>query len=258
LESPVLFIRSLIFNIAFYANLVLHLLAGLVALVLPRSVTVLIVKSWGHTSLWLLRVICDLKIEVRGREKIPAGGILVASKHQSIWETFMLPILFADPVFIVKRELMWIPVFGWMAVKTRAVPVNRAGGARAMVTMLQQARLRIEELRQIVIFPEGTRRAVGAEPVYKVGVARMYTTLGVACLPVALNAGLFWPRRTFMRYPGTVVVDILDPIPPGLDARTFFDRMQSDIESATDRLVAEARGENAGAETPRSAEPSAP
>jgi 1-acyl-sn-glycerol-3-phosphate acyltransferase len=245
----VLFLRSLIFNIAFYLNLVAHLLVGLVALLLPRSITVRIVKSWGHTSLWLLRVICNLKMEVRGREKIPAGGILVAAKHQSIWETFMLPILFDDPVFIVKRELMWIPVFGWMASKTKAIPVNRSGGASAMVAMLKQAKQRIKERRQIVIFPEGTRRAAGAEPAYKFGVARMYAIIDAACVPLALNSGVFWPRRTFMRYPGTIVVDILDPIPPGLDSRAFFDRLQSDIESATARLVAEANGQSAGADT---------
>ncbi|MBN8957365.1 MAG: 1-acyl-sn-glycerol-3-phosphate acyltransferase [Rhizobiales bacterium] len=253
-----LFLRSLIFNIAFYVNLILHLVAGLVALLLPRSVTVRIVKSWVHTSLWLLRVICDLKIEVRGREKIPAGGIVVAAKHQSIWETFMLPILFDDPVFIVKRELMWIPVFGWMASKTRAIPVNRSGRASAMVAMLKQARQRIEERRQIVIFPEGTRRAAGAEPAYKFGVARMYAILNTVCVPVALNSGVFWPRRTFMRYPGTIVVDILDPIPPGLDSRAFFDRLQSDIESATARLVAEAKGQGAGVDTAGRAASSTP
>ncbi|MGD9846969.1 MAG: lysophospholipid acyltransferase family protein [Variibacter sp.] len=252
-----LFLRSLTFNIAFYLNLILHLLVGLVALVLPRALTVRIVKSWGHTSLWLLRVICDLKMELRGREKIPAGGILVAAKHQSIWETFMLPTLFDDPVFIVKRELMWIPVFGWMASKTRAIPVNRSGGAGAMVAMLKQARQRIEDRRQIVIFPEGTRRAAGAEPAYKFGVARMYAIIDAACVPVALNSGIFWPRRTFMRYPGTIVVDILDPIPPGLDSRAFFDRLQADIESATARLVAEAKAQSAGIDAAgRAASPS--
>jgi 1-acyl-sn-glycerol-3-phosphate acyltransferase len=124
--------------------------------------------------------------------------------------------------------------------------------------MLKQAKQRIEERRQIVIFPEGTRRAAGAEPAYKFGVARMYAILNTVCVPVALNSGVFWPRRTFMRYPGTIVVDILDPIPPGLESRAFFDRLQSDIESATARLVAEAKEQNAGIDTASHAASSTP
>ncbi|MGE0753003.1 MAG: lysophospholipid acyltransferase family protein [Variibacter sp.] len=236
-----IFLRSLIFNVAFYINLILHLLAGLPALLLPRPVTTAIVQSWGHTSLWLLRVICDLKVEIRGREKIPPGGLLVAAKHQSIWETFMLPGLFEAPAFVVKRELMWIPIFGWMAAKTGAVAVDRGAGAQAMVDMLARARVALAKGYQIVIFPEGTRRAAGASPAYKFGVARMYADLGVPCVPIALNSGLFWPRRTFVRYPGTIVVEILDPIAPGLDARTFFECLQSGIEGATARLMEEAR-----------------
>ena len=236
------FLRSLAFNVAFYVNLLAHLLAGVPALLLPRRAVTAVVHSWGCSSLWLLRVICDVKVEFRGREKIPAGALIVAAKHQSVWETFVLPREFTSPAFVLKRELMWIPIFGWMAAKFGCISVDRSAGARAMGDMLAQARRVVSEGRQIVIFPEGTRRAAGAPPAYKFGVARHYGDLGVPCLPVALNSGLFWPRRKFARHPGTIVIEYLDPIPPGLEPREFFGRLQEAIEAATARLVAEGRG----------------
>jgi 1-acyl-sn-glycerol-3-phosphate acyltransferase len=171
-------------------------------------------------------------------EKIPPGPLIVASKHQSSWETFALLTLFADPTFIVKRELMWIPWFGWYIWKARMIPVDRGAGTQALVLMTEKARVELQHDRQLVIFPEGTRRAIGAEPAYKFGVAHLYAEIGVPCLPVALNSGLAWPRRKFLRYPGTVRVEILDPIPPGIARGEFFQRLRSDIEQATARLVA--------------------
>jgi 1-acyl-sn-glycerol-3-phosphate acyltransferase len=201
------------------------------------------VKLWARSSLWLLRVIAGTKIEVRGREKIPAGGFLVASKHQSLWETFALVPLFDDPAFILKRELMWIPFFGWYAWKGGSVPVNRKAGSQALIQMTARAREEATHGRQIVIFPEGTRRPPGAPPAYKFGVAHLYQNLGVACLPIALNSGLYWPRRRFIRRPGTIRVEILDPIPSGLPRDVFFQTLQQGIEGASDRLLAEGRKE---------------
>ncbi len=176
----------------------------------------------GRINLVLLRVVCGVKIEVRGREKIPKGPLLVAAKHQSAWETFALLHLFDDPLFIVKRELQWIPIFGWLMIKGRMVPVDRSAGSEALVGMIERARIELADNRQLIIFPEGTRRPAGAEPRYKHGVAHLYASVGVPCLPVALNSGLFWPRRSIRRIPGTVVVEILDPIRPGLDKDVFF------------------------------------
>ena len=121
------------------------------------------------------------------------------------------------------------------------VPVHRGGGSQALHDMLERARTELADNRQIIIFPEGTRRPAGAEPRYKVGVAHLYAAEGVPCLPIALNSGLFWPRRSLRRFPGTVVAEILDPIPPGLGKDEFFERLQNDIESATVRLIAEGR-----------------
>jgi 1-acyl-sn-glycerol-3-phosphate acyltransferase len=199
------------------------------------------VKSWARINLWLLRVICDIRVEFRGLERLPRGAFLVAAKHQSAWETFALLPLFDDPAFILKRELMWIPIFGWYAARTEMIPVDRGARAQALAKMTERTCLELSRGRQIVIFPEGTRRAPGAEPKYKYGVAHLYAATGVPCVPIALNSGLLWPRRSFRRYPGTVRVEILDAIPPGLDKKAFMVRLQGAIEGATARLVEEGR-----------------
>jgi 1-acyl-sn-glycerol-3-phosphate acyltransferase len=234
-------LRSTIFNIVFYVNLVVLLLAALPTLLMPSRAVLWFAKTWGRTSLWWLRVICNLRVEYRGLDKIPPGGVLVASKHQSIWETFALVPLFDHPSFIIKRELMWIPFFGWYTWKGDMVPIDRGARIKTIPAMIESGRAVLRRGRQIVIFPEGTRRAAGAEPAYKFGVARLYTELNVPCVPIALNSGLFWPRRKSIRYPGTVVIEVLDPIPPGLDAPVFQERLQTEIETATERLIAEAR-----------------
>jgi 1-acyl-sn-glycerol-3-phosphate acyltransferase len=238
--------RSIVFNILFYLNLTVQLIGALPTLVMPRIAILKVATFWGRTNLWLLRVVCGIRFECRGFEKIPRGPLLVASKHQSLWETFALLGLFADPAYILKRELLWIPFFGWYAWKARMIPVDRGKRSQALAAMTEHARIALAQGRQIVIFPEGTRRSPGAEPSYKFGVAHLYGETGIACLPVALNSGLFWPRRSFLRYPGTIVVEILDPIAPGLDKAAFAARLQSEIETATARLIAEGERELAG------------
>jgi 1-acyl-sn-glycerol-3-phosphate acyltransferase len=234
-----LFIRSIVFNVVFYVTLVVMALAALPTLLMPRWGIIGVARLWGRINLWLLRVICGIKVDYRGIEKIPPGAILVASKHQSLWETFALVPLFPDPSFIVKRELSWIPVFGWHVWRAEMTFVDRGARSQALAKMTAHARIQLQQGRQIVIFPEGTRRAPGAEPAYKYGVVHLYAETGVACVPIALNSGLFWPRRKFVRYPGTVTVEILDPIPPGLDKKTFAATLQDQIETATTRLLAE-------------------
>jgi 1-acyl-sn-glycerol-3-phosphate acyltransferase len=235
-------LRSVAFNVLFYLNLVLHIVAALPTLFLPRRAFMTIAKSWGRTSNALLAV-AGISVELRGREKIPPGALLVASKHQSFWEAFTLLTLFDDPAFIVKRELMWIPFFGWYLWKADQVPVNRRAKGGAIAGMMERARAALAEGRQIVIFPEGTRTAPGAPPAYKSGLGNLYMATNVPCLPVALNSGLYWPRRKFMRYPGTIVLEVLDPIPPGLDREAFAARVEREIETATARLIAEGERE---------------
>ena len=238
-----LILRSFLFNAAFYANIIVWMIAGLPLLLLPRKVLLRYVQTWARGSLWLLRTVAGIRCEFRGLEKIPPGQLLVAAKHQSLWETFALLPAFDDPAFVLKRELMWLPLFGWLAWKADMVSVNRRAGSRALADMNARAREVASEGRQILIFPEGTRRAPGAEPAYKFGIAHLYASLGVPCLPVALNSGVFWPRRRFIRQPGTVIVEFLDPIAPGLPRDAFMRELENRIEGACARLLQEAQAE---------------
>ena len=196
----------------------------------------------GVGSGWLLRVLCGIKVEVRGLERVPEGPLLVASKHQSLWETFGLLPLFDYPTFVLKRELLWIPIHGWFSMKFGMIGVDRTAGPVALRNLIAQARRAIADGRQIVIFPEGTRRPPGAEPDYKPGAAALYTSLDVPCLPVALNSGICWPRRQFLRHPGTIVVEFLEPIPPGLNRKAFAAELEGRIEPACARLLEEGSG----------------
>jgi len=233
-------VRSALFNILFYLNTAVFLIIGLPTFLMPYQAIVEVAKTWGRANLFLLRVVAGVKFELRGRDRIPPGALIVASKHQSAWETFALMHLFASPAFVMKRELLWIPVFGWLMFKGRMVGVDRSAGMRALIGLAAAARAELARGRQLIIFPEGTRRPVGAAPAYKSGIAFLYAQAGVPCLPIALNSGVFWPRRSILRRPGTVVVEILDPIPPGLDKKAFIARLEQAIEPATARLVAEA------------------
>ena len=235
-----LVLRSVVFNVLFYLNTLIFLIIGLPTFVMPYQAIVEVAKTWGRVNLFLLRVVAGVKFELRGRDKIPSGALIVASKHQSAWETFALMHLFKSPAFVMKRELLWIPVFGWLMLKGRMVGVDRSAGMRALISLAAAARAELARGRQLIIFPEGTRRPVGAEPAYKSGIAFLYAQAGVPCLPLALNSGVFWPRRSILRRPGTVVVEILDPIPPGLDKKSFVTRLQQAIEPATAHLIAEA------------------
>ncbi len=234
-------LRSIAFNVLFYVNTVVWLIAALPTFLMPSQAILEVAKAWGRVNLLLLRVVAGITYEIRGREKLPRGPLIIAAKHQSAWEIFALLPLFRSPTFIMKRELQWVPIFGWFTIKGRMVPVNRGAGVQALNAMTERARIELARDRQLIIFPEGTRRPVGAEPRYKFGVAHLYVAEGVTCVPIALNSGLFWPRRSLRLRPGKVVAEILDPIPPGLERDAFLARLQNEIETATARLIEEAR-----------------
>jgi 1-acyl-sn-glycerol-3-phosphate acyltransferase len=236
-------LRSLIFNVLFYVNLIAFMVLGCVFYITPRRWSIEALKVWGRASLWLLRVIVGLKVEVRGRENLLPGPVLVASKHQSLWETFALLPLFDDPAVVLKRELTLIPLFGWFALKFKMIAVDRSAGSKALRLLLDDAEKAKLAGREIIVFPEGTRQSPDAEPAYQAGTAALYRKLDLPCIPIALNSGLYWPRRKFLRLPGTVVVEILPAIQPGLDRRRFDTALQASIEPATARLVAEGRRE---------------
>ena len=233
-------IRSAIFNFAFYVNLVVLMVLGLPACLFGRPGVFFMAHTWARTSQWLLWTICGLRVEYRGLERIPPGGCIVAAKHQSFLETFSIALTFDDVAIILKRALMYIPLFGLYLVASRQIGIDRAQGRKALAQVVGQAKDVMAEGRRILIFPEGTRRPPGAPPQYKFGVAAIYEGTGAICLPVAMNTGLFWGRRGFLRHPGVAVIEYLEPIAPGLDAKSFLARLQQVTEAACDRLNAEA------------------
>lgn len=251
-------IRSILFNLAFYLNTALFVILGSPLLFAPRSWAMAGLAAHARTSLLLQRLIVGNVIEVRGRDKLPEGPILVAAKHQSAWDTFALIPLFDDPAMVMKAELRHIPFYGWFSRKFEMIFVERSTGPSALRKMVRDANDKAEQGRQIILFPEGTRKAPGAEPDYKPGILLLYDGLDVPCVPLALNSGLFWPRRQFMRYPGKIIVEFLDPIEPGLPRAEFKERLISSIEGATASLVAEARERGEGTPAVIESEPATP
>ena len=233
-------LRSLAYAFAFYLTTALMLVGGVWLLVAPRSWAMRGLCLHGQICTWLLKAICGTKMEVRGRENMPRGACLFVAKHQSAWDTFALIPLFRDPAIVLKAELKWIPFYGWFCQKFEHILVERARAAVSLKKMVADARACAAQGREIVIFPEGTRRAPGAEPDYKPGYVALYEGLQLPCVPVALNSGLFWPRRDWRRYPGTIVVEFLAPLQPGLPRAEFRRTVEARIEEACARLVGEA------------------
>ncbi len=233
-------LRSLVFNLAFYLNLIVLMILGLPLILRGRHGVFFMARLWGSTSVWLLEKICALRVEYRGLENIPEGGYILAAKHESFLETFALLKYAPDFAIVLKRELVFVPLFGLYLVGARQIAIDRNRGRSALSQIIAQAREVVRAGRQVFIFPEGTRRPPGAPPRYKFGVAALYAETGAPCLPVALNTGLFWGRRGFTRRPGVAVIEYLPPILPGLDRDAFAERLQTTIETACGRLNAEA------------------
>lgn len=233
-------LRSLLFNGLFFTWSTLIHLVCLPALLLPRRVTMVVGAFWVRVGLWLLAVICGLRHEVRGREHLPDGPCIVASKHQSAWDTLIWSQLLDDPSYVLKRELIWVPLFGWFLAKAGVVAVDRVGGAPSLRRLVRDAKTKVDQGRPLVIFPEGTRTPPGSRRPYHPGVAALYVQLGVPVVPVALNSGLYWGRRSFHKRPGRIVLEFLPPIPPGLPRKAFLDALHECIETASERLCREA------------------
>lgn len=238
-----LFLRSLVFNIAFFAWTTLVCVGGVWVLFCPRWGLLGMLTVYERGLSFLERTLIGLDYVVEGQEHLPAGGcFLVAAKHQSIWETTKLHRLLGDPGVILKQELAWIPFWGWYARKSRAVFVNRGARGRALPSLLAGAERIKAEQRPLVIFPQGTRVAAGAYAPYKIGVGLIYERLQVPMIPMALNAGLFWPRHRFLKRPGLVTIRFLPPIPPGLPRDEAMRRLETELEAACERLSLVAGG----------------
>jgi 1-acyl-sn-glycerol-3-phosphate acyltransferase len=236
-------IRSATFNVGMYLATAIMAIVGLPILLLPGRWSVAYSRLWAQVVLGLLAASCGLRHQVRGQENLPAGPVIVACKHQSTWETLSLAVLVDGAAFVIKRELLWIPVFGWYLARAGSIAVDRSGKALALRRMLKDARAIAAAGRPIVIFPEGTRAKLGASLPYQPGIAAVYSQLNLPVVPVALNSGVFWGRRTFIKWPGTITVEFLPAIPPGLKRQDFMQTLRQRIDAATDRLVAEARAE---------------
>jgi 1-acyl-sn-glycerol-3-phosphate acyltransferase len=241
-----LFLRSLVFNVLFYINLTILVIGGMPCMIFGRAAILGLARTWGYSSIWLHERICGLKVEFRGLENIPQKGCIIAAKHESIWETFALTTQARDFTYILKRELTFLPIFGQYLLVADQIAINRKSRSIAMRQLIEKAGAAIAEGRVIFIFPEGTRRPAGAPPAYKSGVAHLYAAANAPCVPVALNSGLFWPRRKFLRRPGTIVVEFLPIIEAGLPIAEFAAILQERIESACERLYTEAMARNPG------------
>lgn len=234
-------LRSLAFNAAFYLSLVVQMIVWSPFYFLaPRRKAWFVPRFWSASSMKLLEWIVGAKSRIEGLENLPRGPFILAPKHQSFWDTIAFFPYLSDPVYILKRELTWIPFFGWYLAKVKMIPIDRGSRSRALKQALEIARERMAENRQLIIYPEGTRRPPGAEPLYKWGIAEIYATLDVPVVPVAHVAGLYWPRRRFMRYPGVVHARFLPAIEPGLGKEAFMARLIAETEAATDELLIEA------------------
>ncbi|WEX10059.1 1-acyl-sn-glycerol-3-phosphate acyltransferase [Chelativorans sp. AA-79] len=236
-----LYLRSLAFNFVFYANLVVQMIFWTpLYFLLPRKKAWFVPKVWAASCLWLHRVIAGTRAEISGIENLPQGSCIIAPKHQSFWDTIAFLPWIPDALYILKRELMWIPLFGWYVAKMRMIPIDRGSRSKALRQAVKTGRELMKENRQLIIYPEGTRRPPGAEPAYKYGIVELYAQLKVPVVPVAHVAGLYWPRRKFLRYPGVIRARFLPPIEPGLTREAFLERLVRETEAACDALLLEA------------------
>jgi len=232
-------LRALLFNIAFFGSTALLGILGLPLLLAPRRTVMGFGRFWARCVLALARAIVGLDGEIRGLEHLPKGACLIAMKHQSAWDTLILPVVLGDPAVVIKRELLWVPFYGWYAARAGSIAIDRRGGAGALRRMLADARGAANDGRAIVIFPEGTRTAPGQRLTYQPGVAALYQALALPLVPAAVNSGLYWGRRSFVKRPGRIVLSFLEPIPPGLPRREVIAELETRIETATAALEAE-------------------
>ena len=234
-------LRSLAFQLALYLFTAIAALLGLPVLLMPRRWAAAFGGAWAAAILVLLGWCVGLRHELRGRENLPAGPAIIAMKHQSAWDTFAVAVLFRDPAIVLKRELIWVPFYGWYLWKAGMIAIDRKAGAAALKALVAAGARATAEGRPIVIFPEGTRMAVGTRRPYHPGAAALYRQLGLPLVPVAVNSGVFWGRRSFIKRPGRIVAEILPAIPPGRDRRAVIAELEERIEAATAALVAEAQ-----------------
>lgn len=239
--TPLIVLRSLLFAVWVYLVLAGVGLLFLPTLLCPPRIVLIPAHLWARLIAWGLRVIVGVRIETRGLEHRPAGAALIASKHQGMLDIVVPYQMVGQPCFVLKQELMRLPLFGWYCNRLGMIPVDRSAGSAALRSLVGASRQRIAEGRQIIIFPEGTRKAIGAPPDYKPGIAALYREMALPVTPMATNSGECWPAKGFIRYPGVVVFEFLPPIPPGLKRASFMTALENSIETASAALVSSGR-----------------
>lgn len=232
-------VRSLLFNIAFYVGTAIFAIALIPALIMPANVTRFGGRLWSKTTNLFMRIFAGTSIEIQG--DVPSGGVIIAAKHQSAWETIIFAGLLRSPCYVLKYELGRIPLFGSYLVKTGQIIIDRKAGANALRSVIRHAGLALDEGRQVIVFPEGTRVPPGAKRPYQPGIAGLYQKTSRPVVPVALNTGCFWPRNGFFKRPGKAILKFLPAIEPGLDRKAFMEKLEQAIESETDQLLAPER-----------------
>jgi len=234
-------LRSLVFNALWLVFTVVMTTATALALPFPARCAQSVAAAWSRGTGWLLRLVCGIRVEVRGREHLPTDACIVACKHQSAWETVVFLHLLPWAVYTPKIELIRLPIFGRCLRKIGHIGIDRKAGARALRDLVEGSRAALALGRQVVVFPEGRRVAVGHDSKYHAGIAALYSQCDARVVPVALNSGCSWARNAFVKHPGTIVIEFLEAIEPGRDKREFLELLRERIESRTDLLVAEAR-----------------
>ena len=233
-----LYIRSFLFWIVFAFLIVFFALVLTLSFPLPFNKRFHVTRAWSTVTTAWLRITCNLKHEIEGLENIPEKPGIVFSKHQSTWETLTLNRWFSPQSWVVKRELLWAPVFGWGVYMMDPIALNRGAGRKAIDQLVEQGRERLEKGRWIIIFPEGTRIAPGTKGRYRIGGGILAERTGYAVTPVAHNAGEFWPRRKFIKKPGTIKISIGPPITTeGKSAQQIMDEAEHWIEQEMVRIT---------------------
>ena len=231
--------RSLAFVALFYLWSAVAAIAILPLFLAPRRWTLGAMAVWANGVIGMLRVVCGVQVEVRGRQYLPAGAALIAAKHQCMFDAMGPLAVFGDVAYVMKKELLKIPFYGWYSWKAGMIVVDRQGRAKALRKLVADARASLAQGRQVVIFPEGTRVAPGATGDYKPGIAALYRDLGQACVPMATNSGMHWPAHGLLRRPGVIVYEFLEPIPPGLHRKEFMRVLQDRLEASSNALLGE-------------------
>ena len=233
-------VRSLVFTVLTFLWTVSLCVVGVPTFFLPRRRLHRMSALWTRGIFWLLRTVVGLRYELRRVATLPAPPYILAVKHQSTFETLVFHTFLDEPIFVLKNELLRVPVLGWYLAKAGMIGIDRSAGAGAMKKMLREARDVLRSGRQIIVFPEGTRAPPGEQRPYHAGIAALYLHFEVPVIPVALNSGVFWGRRAFVKKPGLITVEFLPPIPPGLDRAGFMQALEGQLEGTSNRLVAEA------------------